>query len=89
MIILSLTFISISFRVIFDFLQEALNFSTDTNRREPVENGVANLDILITKVYDLISKYRLHEVISTSILCHSLTFVCSLVRIFVFISGKN
>jgi hypothetical protein len=43
-------------------MQQALHFAADTNRREPVENGVANLEIFISKVFEKISQYRYHEV---------------------------
>lgn len=43
-------------------MQQALDYANDKNRREPVENGAANLDILINRAYEILYKYRLHEV---------------------------
>lgn len=48
-------------RLIAEFMRQALLFVSDVNRREPVENGVANLEILIHKIYEKISQYRHHE----------------------------
>mmetsp|Transcript_22291 Transcript_22291/g.32446 ORF Transcript_22291/g.32446 Transcript_22291/m.32446 type:complete len:165 (+) Transcript_22291:122-616(+) len=43
------------------FVNAALRFASDANRREPIDLGAAELDNMVTEIYSLLKSYRYHE----------------------------